>query len=59
MKKGLKIGIWIVVIFVALLVVGKIFGGKDDVKKVTVEKSAKRNLIESVSASGKIQPETD
>jgi HlyD family secretion protein len=59
MKKGLKIGIWIVGIFLALLVVGKIFGGKDDTKKVTIEKSAKRNIIESVSASGKIQPETE
>lgn len=59
MKKGLKITLWIVGIFIALLIVGKIFGGKDETKKVTVEKSAKRNIIESVSASGKIQPETE
>lgn len=61
MKKKKKLLIWgtsIVVIAAALFVV---FGGsgKDEGIKVSVDKVAKRDIIEVVSASGKIFPEIE
>jgi HlyD family secretion protein len=46
---------------IALLVVLKLTGviGKENVEKVTVEKAGQRTVIETVTASGKIQPETE
>lgn len=43
-----------------LFILGKKFGiiGKDKATKVTAEEVIKRNIIETVSGSGKIQPET-
>ncbi|HRG60010.1 MAG TPA: efflux RND transporter periplasmic adaptor subunit [Bacteroidia bacterium] len=43
-----------------LFVLGKKFGiiGKDKATKVTAEEVIKRNIVETVSGSGKIQPET-
>src|SRR5258706_11966009 len=55
---------WPIIVTIALivfLVVGKSAGwfGKGDVIKVAAEKAAKRNIIETVTASGKIEPETE
>lgn len=50
-----------VVALIVLAIVGKKagwFGGKDAIK-VAVEKAEKRTIIETVSASGKIQPEVE
>ncbi|MEI6851855.1 MAG: efflux RND transporter periplasmic adaptor subunit [Bacteroidota bacterium] len=52
------IGVFVIII---LLAVGKKFGwvGKQGVIEVAVEKAMKRTIIETVSASGKIQPEVE
>ena len=52
---GLIIGGIVVVLF---LVVSKMTGG-DKEEKVATEKAAKRTIIESVNASGKIYPEVE
>ncbi|MBC7693856.1 MAG: efflux RND transporter periplasmic adaptor subunit [Burkholderiales bacterium] len=52
---------WIIGICVAVLltvIIFKFFKGAEPTK-VTTEKAAKRNIIESVSANGKIQPEAE
>lgn len=56
--KHLLIGIGTLLL---LLIVLKLAGviGKEDIEKVTVEKVADRTIIETVTASGKIQPETE
>ncbi len=59
MSKNLKRIIWIVVIVIAVFVLAKIFGNKNTKTEVSIEKSAKRSITETVSASGKIQPETE
>ena len=49
------------VIIIALLAIAKftgLIGGKKP-EKVTTEKAATKNVIETVTASGKIQPETE
>jgi HlyD family secretion protein len=56
--------VWIVVILVVVivgLVMGKKTGlfGKDEGTKVTAEKAAKRTIIETVTATGKISPEVE
>ena len=55
---------WLIIIAVVLivfLIVGKSAGwfGKGDVIKVASEKAEKRNIIETVTASGKVEPETE
>jgi len=48
-------------VLIALLVVAKLTGliGGEKIEKVTVEKAASRRIIETVTASGKVQPETE
>lgn len=48
-------------VLIALLVVAKLTGliGGEKIEKVTVEKAESRRVIETVTASGKIQPETE
>jgi HlyD family secretion protein len=48
-------------VIVALLIVLKVTGaiGGEKLEKVTVEKAADRTVVETVTASGKIQPETE
>jgi HlyD family secretion protein len=48
-------------VLIALLVVAKLTGliGGEKIEKVTVEKAANRRIIETVTASGKVQPETE
>jgi len=46
---------------IALLIILKLAGviGKETIEKVTVEKAGEKTVIETVTASGKIQPETE
>jgi HlyD family secretion protein len=48
-------------VIIALLIVLKVTGaiGGEKLEKVTVEKAADRTVVETVTASGKIQPETE
>src|SRR6185295_11874112 len=60
MNKTVK---WILIILVSVIVllvaVKLIAGGGDDGVKVSVEKTAKRTIIETVNASGKVYPEIE
>jgi HlyD family secretion protein len=60
-KKIIRYSIIGAVVLIILLAVGKKMGwiGKQDVIEVAVEKAQKRTIIETVSASGKIQPEVE
>ena len=60
-KKTVRIIIISVVGLIVLLAVGKITGviGKKNTIKIATEKVEKRTIIETVSASGKIQPEVE
>lgn len=48
-------------VVVALLLIGKFTGliGGENIEKVTIEKAADRKVVETVTASGKVQPETE
>jgi len=60
-KKVLTYVIIIAVVFIILAVIGKKVGwfGKEEVVKVAVEKAEKRRIIETITANGKVQPETE
>ena len=60
-KKIIRYSIIGVVLLIILLAVGKKMGwvGKQNVISVAVEKAKKRTIVETVSASGKIQPEVE
>lgn len=60
-KKTIRIIIIAAVLLIVLLVIGKKFGwiGKEDSTKVSTEFVKKRTITETVSASGKIQPEVE
>ncbi|MCX6290456.1 MAG: efflux RND transporter periplasmic adaptor subunit [Bacteroidetes bacterium] len=64
MKKKNKLLRWLIIIVVVLIVfaiIGKKAGwiGGEEKKMVAVEKVTKRTIFETVSASGKIQPEVE
>lgn len=62
MSKTLKIVIGVVVILLLLLVAGKsmgMFGKNENFKQVTTQKVELKEIIETVSATGKIQPEVE
>jgi HlyD family secretion protein len=60
-KKYTRIGILAIVVIIIGLAIAKKQGviGKDNNVKVTAEKAALRSIVETVSANGKIQPETE
>lgn len=60
-KKILRISLLAALLLVILLAIGRKSGcvGKKDITQVACENPAKRNIVETVSASGKIQPETE
>ncbi len=60
-SKLLKYAGGIVLILILFAIVGKKAGwlGKEPVIKVAVEKPEKRNIVEVITANGKIQPETE
>ena len=62
MNKSLKIIIIVVVSFVTLALILKstgVIGSKKTMLKVKTEKAKLTDIIETVTASGKIQPETE
>ena len=60
MNKTVKWILIILGILIALLIVGKLIAGKgDDGVKVSTEKAAKRTIIETVNATGKVYPEVE
>lgn len=62
MSKTLKIVIGVVVILLLLLVAGKsmgMFGKNENFKQVTTQKVELKEIVETVSATGKIQPEVE
>jgi len=59
MSKNTKIILVIVGVVVLVVALAKIFGGEGDVTEVTIEKAAKRTVVESVTASGKIEPQIE
>ena len=60
-KKLLRYSLIAVVVLIVLAVVGKKVGwfGKEEVIEVAVEKAKRRDIIETITANGKIQPETE
>lgn len=56
-KKGLVISIILIILF-AIIAVAFLTGRKDEVIKVTTSKVERRTIIQTVSAVGKIEPET-
>lgn len=60
-NKLLIIAAVISVILIIVLVIGKKQGwiGKSDAAEVSIEKVSKRTIVETVSASGKVQPEAE
>jgi len=50
-----------VIVITALIVLGKkgVFGNKDDVKEIEIAKIVPMTIVETVSATGKIQPEIE
>ncbi len=60
MSKTVKWILIILGIIIVVMVVGKLLGGGDkEGTKVSAEKAARRTIIESVNASGKIYPEVE
>lgn len=62
MSKTLKIALISIGVLLLLLVVGKsagLFGKKGNFKQVTTEEVALNEVVETVSATGKIQPEVE
>lgn len=60
-KKILTYVIIIAVVLIVLAIVGKKVGwfGKEEAIRVAVEKVEKRSIIETITANGKVQPETE
>ena len=59
MKFTKKFWIISVVAIVVLGIAGKWYGGRETLDEVNTEQAAVRDIVERVSASGKIQPETE
>jgi HlyD family secretion protein len=59
MNKKLKWTLIILGILAGLFVIGKALSGGKKIEKVATAKAAKRTIIESVNASGKIYPEVE
>ncbi|MBL7941146.1 MAG: efflux RND transporter periplasmic adaptor subunit [Flavobacteriales bacterium] len=59
MKRFWKIILILLAVIVVLAIFGRACGGRRDITEVYVEQSALRTITETVSASGKIQPETE
>ena len=60
-KKLLRYSLIAVVVLIVLAVVGKKVGwfGKEEVIQVAVEKAKRRDIVETITANGKVQPETE
>jgi HlyD family secretion protein len=60
-KKLLRYTLIAGIVFIVLAVVGKKVGwfGKEEVIQVAVEKAKLRDIVETITANGKVQPETE
>ncbi len=60
-KKLIRIAVIAVVLIIIVLAIGRKQGwiGEEDIEKVSTELVKKRNIVETVSANGKIQPEIE
>ncbi|MFA7625489.1 MAG: efflux RND transporter periplasmic adaptor subunit [Candidatus Kapaibacterium sp.] len=61
-KKKKRIGMWIAIIVILIAVIGivsQLTGGNNGVIKVTTTKISRKDITQTVSAIGKIQPETE
>jgi len=60
-KKLIRFAIVAVVLIIIILTIGKKQGwiGEENIQKVSTELVTKRNIVETVSANGKIQPEIE
>jgi HlyD family secretion protein len=60
-NKLLRYSIILVVVLIVLAVVGKKMGwfGKEEAIQVAVEKAERRDIVETITANGKVQPETE
>jgi HlyD family secretion protein len=60
-KKVLRYVIIIAIAFIILAIIGKKVGwfGKEEIVKVAVEKAQIRRITETITANGKVQPETE
>ena len=61
MKKKFKLKwyYWVLIIFGVVAIVASVVGGGDSKQKVSVEKAQNRDITETVSSNGKIQPEIE
>ncbi|MDZ4751518.1 MAG: efflux RND transporter periplasmic adaptor subunit [Flavobacteriales bacterium] len=59
MKKSWKIALIIIASIILLVVVLKALGGDRNVREVSAEEAKRRTIVETVSASGKVQPELE
>lgn len=59
MSKTWKRILWLTAAVIVIIVVGKLLGGKSNTTEVTTEIAGLKDIQESVSASGKIQPQTE
>lgn len=62
MSKTVKISLFVIALLVVALIVGKsmgLFGKKGNFKEVEIKKVALVDIVETVSATGKIQPEVE
>ncbi len=58
-KKTKKTLLWVIIGLVVIVLVMMMKGGGDKTEKVSIEKAAKRTIVESVNASGKVYPEIE
>lgn len=61
MKKKFKLAwyYWVLIALVLVAIIMAVVGGGDNMQKVAVEKAEKRDITETVSSNGKIQPEIE
>lgn len=61
MKKKFKLAwyYWVLIGIVFIAILFAVFGKKDNTLQVSVEKAKKTDIVETVSADGKIQPEVE
>lgn len=58
-KKGLAWYYWVLIAVAVLIIAVVAFGGKENKTRVSVEKASRADIIETVTANGKIQPEVE
>lgn len=59
MKKKRRIWLIILLVVLVIIVLVSVFSGRRELTEVSLAEAARRTIVETVSASGKIQPETE